>query len=103
MSNLPLSWCIYTTSKKFVSFFLFGRCNHRPIVFIRFNPDDYIENGNTIKSCWVINNKGLSVIKKSKKEEWANRLEALQNQIDYWINPENKINKIIEVIQLFYN
>ena len=28
----------------------------RPIVFIRFNPDDYVDkDGNNIKSCWKLN------------------------------------------------
>ncbi len=30
--------------------------NHQPIVFMRFNPDGYIDkNNNEIKSCWAIN------------------------------------------------
>ena len=32
---------------------------HRPIVFIRFNPDKYVDSeGNTIKSCWRLNKSG---------------------------------------------
>ena len=43
--------------------------NHRPIVFIRFNPDSYInENGETIKSCWKLTKQGVIVIPKSKKK-----------------------------------
>jgi len=38
--------------------------NFRPIIFIRFNPNDYIKNKNNIHSCWSINTKGLCVIKK---------------------------------------
>ena len=30
-------------------------------------------------------------------------LEALENQISYWTIPENKTNKTVEIIQLFYN
>jgi hypothetical protein len=74
---------------------------HKPIVFIRFNPDDYEENEIVIKSCWGVNNKGICVIKKSK--EWFQRLNALKEQINYWINPDNITTKIIEIIQLFYN
>ena len=47
--------------------------------------------------------KGLCVIKKSKKDEWNNRLKILEEQINYWINPVNTINKTIETIQLFYD
>jgi hypothetical protein len=77
--------------------------DHRPIVFIRFNPDDYKKDGLNITSCWGYNKKGITVIKKSKKDEWTNRLNALEQQIDYWINPLHKIDKTIEIIQLFYD
>jgi hypothetical protein len=74
---------------------------HRPIVFIRFNPDYYIKNGVNIPSCWYINKKGICVIK--NLNDWENRLSILENCISYWINPENKTEKTIEIIQLFYN
>ena len=75
---------------------------HRPIVFIRFNPDDY-NNGKNITSCWGQDKKGICVVKKSKKEEWNERLNALEETIQYWIHPEHKTNKTIETIQLFYD
>jgi hypothetical protein len=76
---------------------------HRPIVFIRFNPDDYTKNGKTIPSCWGVNDKGICVVKKSKTSEWVRRLNTLETQIQYWVNPNNKTNKTIESIQLFYD
>jgi hypothetical protein len=76
---------------------------HRPIVFIRFNPDDYNQNGTTITSCWGIDKKGICVVKKTKKNEWMQRLSALEEQINYWINPVNKTDKTVETIQLFYD
>ena len=76
---------------------------HRPIVFIRFNPDDYMDNVSNIGSCWGLNKKGICIVKKAKKEEWIQRLDSLEKQIDYWIQPENKTDKTIEVIQLFYD
>jgi len=76
---------------------------HRPIVFIRFNPDDYNTKEKKITSCWGLNGKGICIIKNSKKEEWKKRLHTLEEQINYWINPENKTDKTIEIIQLFYN
>ena len=76
---------------------------HRPIIFIRFNPDNYEKNGKTVSSCWGNDKKGLCVIKKSKKDEWNNRLKILEEQINYWTNPVNTINKTIETIQLFYD
>ena len=76
---------------------------HRPIVFIRFNPDDYEQNYESISSCWGQNKQGICVVKKSKMEEWSQRLNALEEQIRYWINPEHTTEKTIETIQLFYD
>jgi len=77
--------------------------NHRPIVFIRFNPDEYKFQDKTITSCWGINKNGICVVKKTKKSEWSDRLETLKEQINYWIHPDNKTDKTIEVVQLFYD
>ncbi len=74
---------------------------HRPIIFIRFNPDEYKKNDELISSCWGNNKKGICVIQ--KKEEWKNRLESLNEQINYWLNPENKTDKTIEIVELFYD
>lgn len=78
---------------------------HRPIIFIRFNPDEYINNENKrITSCWTISKKlGLLIIKKQKREEWNNRLNVLKEQIEFWLNPKNRTDKTIEVIELFYD
>lgn len=73
---------------------------HRNIVFIRFNPDDYINSKDIkIKSPWKINSKGN--LKLENKTDWTNRLNSLKAQIDYWLN--NKTDKLIETIQLYYN
>jgi len=76
---------------------------HRPIVFIRFNPDDYEKDGENITSCWGMNKKSICIVKKSKKDEWNERLTCLEETILYWSNPLNKTNKTIETIQLFYD
>ena len=76
---------------------------HRPIIFIRFNPDKYIHDGKTITSCWGTNKKGICVVKKSKQREWKERLNILEQQVTYWIDPQNKTNKTVETIQLFYD
>ena len=47
--------------------------------------------------------KGICVVKKSKKDEWDKRLDALEQQINYWLDPEHKTDKMIEIIQLFYD
>ena len=76
---------------------------HRPIIFIRFNPDDYKRDGKNITSCWGQNKKGICVVKKIKNNEWSERLNVLEQHINYWINPSNVTNKTIEVIQLYYD
>jgi hypothetical protein len=74
---------------------------HRPIVFIRFNPDDYINQDNQlVKSCWRLNKLGVIQIVKTKQNEWNTRIECLKQQIQYWI--DNPTKKTIEIIELFY-
>lgn len=72
----------------------------RPIIFIRFNPDDYIDNNSKkITSCW--SNKGLCTLKKSKMNEWDDRLNSLKKEVNYWLN--NNTEKTIQIKQLFYD
>jgi len=74
---------------------------HRPIVFIRFNPDDYTnQEGVLIKSCWKLNKLGVMQIAKTKQKEWDERINTLKQQIQYWI--DNPTEKTIEIIELFY-
>ena len=76
---------------------------HRPIVFIRFNPDGYKKDGKNITSCWGCDKNGICVVKKSKQKEWLERLNTLEEQIKYWICPENMTYKMIEIIHLYYD
>jgi len=74
---------------------------HRPIVFIRFNPDDYTNQyGILVKSCWKLNKLGVIQITKTKQKEWEERIKTLKQQIQYWI--DNPTEKTIEIIELFY-
>jgi len=74
---------------------------HRPIVFLRFNPDEYTNvDGKAIKSCWKLNKQGVLTILKTKQAEWAERLDTLVRQIQYWV--QNISEKTIEIIELFY-
>jgi hypothetical protein len=76
--------------------------NHRSIIFIRFNPVSYIKDGLRVPSCWTpTDKKGLIKIKDIN--EWNYRLDVLKNEIKYWINPNNKSDKIIHVVELFYD
>ena len=73
----------------------------RPIVFIRFNPDDYTNNdGVLIKSCWKLNKLGVMTIMKTKQKEWEERIENVKQQIQYWI--DNPTEKTVEIVELFY-
>ena len=74
---------------------------HRPIVFIRFNPDDYLDKDKNITSCFGIDKNGVCGVKKTKQKEWTHRLNTLRENIQYW--SANKLEKTIEIIQLFYD
>ena len=77
---------------------------HRPVIFIRFNPDKYtMSNGKSITSCWGNNKLGLARIKPSKVKEWNERLVALKNMVQYWLSPENISEKTVQVIEFFYD
>jgi hypothetical protein len=75
--------------------------HHRSIVFIRFNPDKYIDKNNkSISSCFSIT-KTTGKLKVNSDKKWNERLLTLKNIIDLWI--EKKTNKTLEVIQLYYD
>jgi len=84
---------------------LFEDLGDRYIVFIRFNPDDYLDKDNKkITSCWGIDRNGLSSIKKSKKNEWEQRLNTLKNTVDEVLCIDNiDITNPITYINLFYD
>jgi hypothetical protein len=77
--------------------------DHRPIIFIRFNPDSYVSNGIKVQSCWRLLKTGLLTVDKLKQIEWNNRLLCLKEQIDFWIDPSNILDKTIHTIYLFYD
>jgi hypothetical protein len=84
---------------------LFEDLGDRHIVFIRFNPDDYLDkDNNKITSCWGIDRNGLSRVKKSKKSEWDNRLNMLKNVVDKYLNiNEIDVSEPITTEHLFYD
>jgi hypothetical protein len=76
--------------------------NHRPLVFVRFNPDGYFNHqGTRVASCWSKDKKGLFRVSDKQKTAWALRLEALAAQITYWA--ENTPNKTVELVPLYYD
>ena len=75
---------------------------HRNIVFVRFNPDQYFDKENVkILSCWTTNKQGILEVNKNNRKRWSDRLKALANQVQYWM--DNKTDKMLECIQLFYD
>ena len=73
---------------------------HKQMVIIIFNPDKYTDDIVKITSCWAPDGNNIMVVKKSKENEWSERMNAFNNQIQYWV--ENPTDKIVEIIQLFY-
>jgi len=80
---------------------------HRPIVFIRFNPDDYVTpDGVRISSCFGVDGRtGILRVKKQKVEEWTGRLDALKSALDAWLGQQQqrRASKTVEVIHLFFS
>jgi hypothetical protein len=75
---------------------------YRPIVFIRFNPDSYIdEDGYKFKSCWKTNGKGILTLNPDKKQDWNTRLDSLKDYVEYWIDeiPE----KCVTIESLYFD
>lgn len=51
----------------------------------------------------LVETKDTGMIKIVKKKEWHERLEYLSSQVQYWINPDNKTDKTVEIIHLYYD
>jgi hypothetical protein len=82
---------------------IYSDLGDRPIVLIRFNPDEYIIKNEKKLSCWGVNKIGIYTIKKTYQKEWSNRLEKLKNTITFWLNPTNIVNDMVEIVYLFYD
>lgn len=76
---------------------------NKPIVFIRFNPDSYInQSGVKVASCWTRTPKTNEPrVKQSSRSDWESRLAALKEHVEYWLM--NVPDREIQVIQLFYD
>ena len=80
---------------------IFEDLANRPIVFIRFNPDKYIdENREIVNSCFKYHKtSGVPMI--DDKEKWNKRLETLKNIIGKYVS--NIPEKEVTIEHLFYN
>lgn len=75
---------------------------HRPLVFIRFNPDDYIDFDKVVhKTCWTPGKDGILRVSRNNEKEWNYRLSVLVDTIKYWF--DNPTEKTLEIIHLFYD
>lgn len=74
---------------------------HKPIVFIRFNPDGYTSGTTRVPSCWTINKNGVLEMSKRQTTMWKKRLAILKETVEYWI--KTPTDKTVEIIQLFYD
>lgn len=75
---------------------------HRPIVFIRFNPDGYVDrDGKNHSSCFGPTKQGIMQVRKCKGAEWQHRLSVLRDVVHYWM--QQRTAKTIEVVSLFFN
>jgi len=76
--------------------------NHRPIVFIRFNPDGYTVNGQHIPSPWSRHRAtGHMRVGKNKEKEWESRLNALKECIEQ--HSQTVPEKMVSEHKLFYD
>ena len=78
---------------------LYQDVHHCPMVFIRFNPDEYDD----VKSCWAPDRFGVNVVKKSRAQEWEARLETLRREIEFWTDARNRTEKAVTIVRLFYD
>jgi len=80
---------------------LFQDLGNRPIVFIRFNPDSYLDqNNNKFASCFKYHKiTGVPIIANEKK--WNSRLNTLKSKIEYHI--VNIPEKEVIIKKLYFN
>lgn len=73
----------------------------RHVVFIRFNPDSYIDENNVKHtSCWKHDERGIVCVPLNKETEWQHRINTLVESIRYWMITIPEIP--IKTIHLFY-
>jgi hypothetical protein len=65
---------------------------HRPIVFIRFNPDDYEKDGTSVTSCWFVNGKRNMRCEKIEKDRMGRETKMFR-RTGYLLGKSRKQNK----------
>lgn len=80
---------------------LFEDLGNRPLVMIRFNPDEYIDKcKKKVKSCFKYH-KALGIPIIENVDLWNLRLQCLKSHIDKYI--ENIPSKEVNCVNLFYD
>jgi hypothetical protein len=77
----------------------------RPMVIIRFNPDEYfcLTTQTQVKSCWTRHGTtGLVHVSRNNRTQWNQRLERLQEAVEYWTQEAHVTDKTVEEVHLFY-
>jgi len=85
---------------------LYQDFNYAPIVFIRFNPDDYIDkDGNKVTSCFCVDDKtGICRIKQNKTKEFDQRMDTLFYTIEKYLSiDEHYLTKSITQEHLYFD
>jgi hypothetical protein len=85
---------------------LFEDLGNRPLIIIRFNPDNYTENNNKVEGCFKPLTKIEDIHKKKfydiNEEEWKRRIDILEEVIRGKITEDIPEKEITE-IKLFYD
>ena len=73
----------------------------RPLVFIRFNPDSFIDdNGKRVAGCWKKGISGPPFIVPTESEQWNERLQCLKYTLECFM--EQVPVKDVDVVHLFF-
>ncbi len=78
--------------------------DHRPIVFVRFNPDKYKDkDGNNVPSPWGEKRaNGAATLSKKWKSALEDRLEKLRETVEQYMNSSSMRDKDYELVHLYY-
>jgi hypothetical protein len=83
---------------------LYQDFNYANIIFIRFNPDGYIDQDDKkVTSCFGYDKNGNCTIRKSKVNELVNRMDILCDSIGMYTCLNKPPEKSITVESLFYD
>ncbi len=79
---------------------IFADAGRRPLVVVRFNPDDYTdEHGRKVRTPWGIHKTtGVLIVRPSQRKAWQDRLTALRGAVESALeNPPTKEITLVHV------